>query len=125
MTALEAIMSRKTKRTHGPVDDSQHDSSGSPTTGLAGRHLDEEARLTNRVALLTFLTAFALIATLVAVPKALEGGAGAPWRLLSLLPPAAGLGLLLSLRRARAALRAFKRPERGSPLARSEPSTRG
>lgn len=66
--------------------------------------LDEVTRLVNRVAIQTFLTAFAFVAGLVALPRVLEGASG-PGRLLAALPMAAAVGLLAWGLRLRAELR--------------------
>lgn len=82
------------KPSHGPPADAR-----SP--------LAEVTRLVNRVAIQTFLTAFAFVAGLVALPRVLEG-ASVTGRLLAALPMAAALGLVtwglrlrVELRRAR------------------------
>lgn len=100
-------MSRRTKRTERPLD-SPAVTSGPAISG-DGPQPDARTQLANRVALLTFLTAFAIVVTLVVVPRALDGG-GAIARILAVAVPLAAAAAALALRKARAALRATRDP---------------
>lgn len=82
-----------------PVDTSERPSPVEPASPL-----DEVTRLTNRTAVQTFLTAFAFVAGLVALPRVLEG-ASVPGRLLAALPMVAALALAAWGLRLRAELR--------------------
>lgn len=67
--------------------------------------VSEVTRLINRVAVLTFVTAFAFVVGLIALPKVFDGGAGALGRVLAGAPLVASIGLLAWVRRLRARLR--------------------
>jgi len=82
---------------------------GGPATPGDTPQPDARTRLANRVALLTFLTAFAIVGTLVAVPRALDGG-GAIARILAVVISLAGAAAFLALRKARIELRAAREP---------------
>lgn len=80
--------------------------------------LDEVTRLTNRVAVQTFLTAFAFVAGLVALPRALAG-ASLPGQAVAALPLLAALGLGAWGLRLRAELRRARDRASGSQARRA------
>jgi hypothetical protein len=67
--------------------------------------LTDVTRLTNRVAVFTFITAFAFVVGLISLPKVFESGAVAFARVLAAAPLVASMGLLTWVRRLRARLR--------------------
>jgi hypothetical protein len=80
---------------------------GSPSgedTALAA----EIVRLTNRTALLTLAAAFSIIASLIAVPRALLAGTTGVGRLAAALPVAAAVIAVMAVWRSRGRLRAAR-----------------
>ncbi len=71
--------------------------------------LDEATRLTNRIALLTFLTAIGFIAGLVLLPHAVTGDSGGLVRFASSLPLLAAAWTAVLVRRGRRRLRGVRR----------------
>lgn len=65
----------------------------------------EVIRLSNRVAMLTFLTAFALVMALVTVRTMLADGSGALLRIAAAVPSLTAIAAAVWLRRVRAQLR--------------------
>lgn len=70
-----------------------------------GEPAPELVRLANRITLLTFLTAFLVVLGLALLPRTWAGGGPTPVRLAAGLPLLLAAGLIVRVRRLRAALR--------------------